>query len=153
MIWSSPVAQQVRDPVLSLQPLKSPLWCGFDPQPGNFCVSPVRPTQNKNKVPQPEYLTKIYLLHSSEDYKITARLYYIHSEVWKGKYFLAYLGASGSRWQCFVFFGLQKCHQNLCHSYLMAIFSLCISASSYDTLSNFSVGLSHFGLRTHPILV
>lgn len=33
---SSPVAQRVRDPALSLLWLKSMLWCGFNPGPRNF---------------------------------------------------------------------------------------------------------------------
>ena len=33
------VAQCVKDPALSLQQLRSLLWHGFDPWPGNFCMS------------------------------------------------------------------------------------------------------------------
>ena len=32
------MVQWVKDPVLSLQRLRSLLWCGFDPWPGNFCI-------------------------------------------------------------------------------------------------------------------
>ena len=34
--WISPVAQAVKDPVLSLQRLRLLLWCEFDLWPGNF---------------------------------------------------------------------------------------------------------------------
>ena len=30
------MVQQVKDSALSLQQLRSLLWCGFDPSPGNF---------------------------------------------------------------------------------------------------------------------
>ena len=40
-LWNSLVAQQVKDPVLSL------LWCGFHSQPGNFCVPQVQQQQQK----------------------------------------------------------------------------------------------------------
>lgn len=33
------VAQQVKDPVFSLLWLRSLLWLGFDPWPGNFCTA------------------------------------------------------------------------------------------------------------------
>lgn len=36
---SSLVAQQVKDPVFSLLWLRSLLWLGFDPWPGNFCTA------------------------------------------------------------------------------------------------------------------
>ena len=36
IVWRSLVVQQVKDPVLSLQHLKSLLLCGFDPCPGNL---------------------------------------------------------------------------------------------------------------------
>ena len=36
--WSSCVAHWVKDSVLSLQWLRSLLWCGFDPWPGNVHV-------------------------------------------------------------------------------------------------------------------
>ena len=34
--WSSLVVQWVKDPAGSLQQLRLPLWCGFDPWPRNF---------------------------------------------------------------------------------------------------------------------
>ena len=36
-----------KDPALSLLWLRSLLWCGFNPRPGNFCMLQVKP---KNKV-------------------------------------------------------------------------------------------------------
>ena len=36
--WSSHGAQQVKDPVLSLDRLGLLLWLGFDPWPRNFCM-------------------------------------------------------------------------------------------------------------------
>ena len=44
---SSPVAQQVTDPALSLQQLGSLLWHRFDPWPGNFHM--LQMWQNKTK--------------------------------------------------------------------------------------------------------
>ena len=35
---SSPVAQQVKDQELSLQQLRSLLWCSFEPWPRNFHI-------------------------------------------------------------------------------------------------------------------
>ena len=32
------VASPVKDPALSLQQLRSLLWLGFSPRPGNFCI-------------------------------------------------------------------------------------------------------------------
>ena len=47
---SSPVAQQVKDPVLSLQRLRLLLWCGFDLWPGNFHMLLVYPkTKSKSE--------------------------------------------------------------------------------------------------------
>ena len=59
--------------------------------------------------------------------------------------------ASGSRRQSSGFLGLQMPHWNVCHCYLMAIISLCVSLPSYGILSDslFSLGHSHIGLRTH----
>ena len=37
-MWSSLVAQRVKDLALSLMWLWLLLWCGFDPWPGNFHV-------------------------------------------------------------------------------------------------------------------
>ena len=41
------MAQQVQDPVLSLQQLRSLLWHGFDPWPGNFCMLWLRKKKKK----------------------------------------------------------------------------------------------------------
>ena len=46
--WSSLVAQQVKDPALSLQQLRTLLWCKLDSWPGNFCI--VWVWQEKKKV-------------------------------------------------------------------------------------------------------
>ena len=40
--WSSLVAQWVKDLILSLQQLRSLLWCGLDPWPRNFSVPKVQ---------------------------------------------------------------------------------------------------------------
>ena len=42
------MAQQVKDPALSLQQLRLLLWRGFDPWPRNFCTLQDRP-KKKNK--------------------------------------------------------------------------------------------------------
>ena len=44
---SSHVAQQVKDLVLSLQWLRSLLWHGFNPWPGNFHMLQVQPKKKK----------------------------------------------------------------------------------------------------------
>ena len=46
---SSLVAQRVKDLALSLLWLGSLTWLGFDLWPGNFCMPPVQPKNNKNK--------------------------------------------------------------------------------------------------------
>ena len=46
---SSFEAQQVKDPAFSLQWLRSLLWLGFDPQPGNFHMPQMWPN-NDNKI-------------------------------------------------------------------------------------------------------
>ena len=47
--WSSLVAQQVRNPALSLLQLGLLLWCGFDPWPRNFHMPWVQPkTEREN---------------------------------------------------------------------------------------------------------
>ena len=40
---SSLVAQWVKNPMSSL------LWCGFDPQPGDFCMPQAQPKKKKKK--------------------------------------------------------------------------------------------------------
>ena len=47
--WSSPVAQEVKYPVLSLYWLQSLLWCTFNPWPGNFHMTWVQ--QKKKEFP------------------------------------------------------------------------------------------------------
>ena len=47
--WSSAVAQRVKDLALSLQWLRSLLWCAFDPWPRNFCMPCVQSRQTKGK--------------------------------------------------------------------------------------------------------
>ena len=47
---SSLVAQQVKDPALSLLQLRWLLWCGFDPWPRFFCMPWVWPKRKKNIV-------------------------------------------------------------------------------------------------------
>ena len=42
-VWSSLVAQQVKDLALS------PLWHGFDPWPWNFCMPQAQPEKRKEK--------------------------------------------------------------------------------------------------------
>ena len=50
VLWSSLVAQWVKDPGLSLQHLGSLLWRGFDPWPGNFQhATGATPPQKKEK--------------------------------------------------------------------------------------------------------
>ena len=44
---SSLVAQWVKDPVLSLQWLRSLLWRGFNPWPGNFHMLRVQPRKKR----------------------------------------------------------------------------------------------------------
>ena len=46
---NSLVAQQVQDPALSLQWLRSLLWHKFDPWPRSFRVPWVQPTKRKKK--------------------------------------------------------------------------------------------------------
>ena len=46
-LGSSLVVQQVKDPVLSLLWLVSPLWHGFDPWPRNFHILWVWPKKGK----------------------------------------------------------------------------------------------------------
>ena len=41
------MAQQVKEPVLSLQQLRSLLWHGFNPWPSNFHMPEMQPKQNK----------------------------------------------------------------------------------------------------------
>ena len=48
--WSFPVAQQVKDPALSLQGLRSLPWHEFNPSPGNFHMPQARPKRKKKKV-------------------------------------------------------------------------------------------------------
>ena len=55
--WSSPVAQQVKDPALSLQRLGLLLWRGFDPWPGKFHVPWVQ--QKKKKSTMRYHLTPV----------------------------------------------------------------------------------------------
>ena len=43
------MAQQVKDPAMSLQQLRLLLWFGFDPWPGNFHMPWVQPKTNKQK--------------------------------------------------------------------------------------------------------
>ena len=43
LYWSSPVAQQVKDPVLLLQWLGSLLWYGFSPWPRKFHMPQMQP--------------------------------------------------------------------------------------------------------------
>lgn len=45
-LWSSLVVQQVKDLVLSLQELGSPLWLRLDPGPGNIHMLWVQPLIN-----------------------------------------------------------------------------------------------------------
>ena len=45
---SSSVAQQVKDPALSLKQLRSLLWCRFDPWPGNLHMPQAQPKRKKN---------------------------------------------------------------------------------------------------------
>ena len=47
-LWSSLVAQQVKEPALSLQQLGSLLWHGFDPWPGNFCMLQLQSKNTSN---------------------------------------------------------------------------------------------------------
>ena len=37
------MGHRVKDLVSALQRLRSLVWCGFDPWPGNVCVLPVQP--------------------------------------------------------------------------------------------------------------
>ena len=50
-IWhqSSPVEQQVQDPALSLQQLRSRLWLGFESWPGNLHTLRARAKKKKKK--------------------------------------------------------------------------------------------------------
>ena len=52
--WNSlgnlPVVQRVKDLVLSLQQLKSLLWCGFDLWPRNFHMPQVCPPKKKEEL-------------------------------------------------------------------------------------------------------
>ena len=41
------MTQQVKDPVLSLQQLRSLLWHGFDPWPGNVHMPQLQPEKKK----------------------------------------------------------------------------------------------------------
>ena len=50
---SSLVAQQVKDLALALQQLRSLLWCGFDPWPGNFHMPRARPKKVNNLKSKP----------------------------------------------------------------------------------------------------
>ena len=45
----SSFAQQVKDPTLAWQGLKSLLWCGFDPWPGNFHMPHTAKKEKKKK--------------------------------------------------------------------------------------------------------
>ena len=47
-VWSSLVAQWVRDLVLLLLQLWLLLWCRFDPWFRNFCTLQVRPKETSN---------------------------------------------------------------------------------------------------------
>ena len=49
LLWHSPVAQWVKDPVLSLLWLGSLLWCRFDPWTRNFCILWAWPKKKKKK--------------------------------------------------------------------------------------------------------
>ena len=44
------MVQWVKDPVLSLQWLRSLLWRGFDPWPGNFHLPKEQPKKKKGSV-------------------------------------------------------------------------------------------------------
>ena len=44
------MAQQVKDPALSLPWLRMLLWCGFDSWPGNFCIMQAQTKKKKKKV-------------------------------------------------------------------------------------------------------
>ena len=66
---SSPVAQWVKDPVLSLKWPGSLLWHRFDPCPGNFCMLQVWPKKKKKK----ERKTKI--LKKKKTHTITNHLF------------------------------------------------------------------------------
>ena len=55
---SSLVAQWVKDLVLSLQQLRSLLWCGFHPWPRNFCMLWVQPKKQTNKQTNKQKKTK-----------------------------------------------------------------------------------------------
>ena len=46
-LWSSLVAQQIKDLVLSLQWLRLLLWRGFDPWPGKFHMLQAQPKKKK----------------------------------------------------------------------------------------------------------
>ena len=43
------MVQQIEDPALSLQWLRSLLWCGFSPWTGNFNILWARPKKKKKK--------------------------------------------------------------------------------------------------------
>ena len=60
--------------------------------------------------------------------------------------------ASGSRRQSSGFLGLQMPHWNVCHCYLMAIISLCVSLPSYGILSDslFSLGTQSYRIKDSP---
>ena len=47
-LGGSLMAQQAKDPALSLQPLGLQLWGGFAPRPGHFHMSLVQPKKKKN---------------------------------------------------------------------------------------------------------
>ena len=47
--WHSREAQWAEDPSLSLQWLKSLLWCGFSPYPGNVHMLQVQPKKKERE--------------------------------------------------------------------------------------------------------
>ena len=62
-LWSSRVAQWVKDLALSLLWLGLLLWCRFDPWPGNFCRPWVWPKKMDPQEAQP--LVRVVVTESS----------------------------------------------------------------------------------------
>ena len=56
------MAQKVKDAVLSLLWLRSPLWHGFDPQPGNFHIPQGWQKKKKKKKGRQREIERVYNL-------------------------------------------------------------------------------------------